>query len=102
MSPNRNILAGASPPTVVVLHRGGPIVRGTEAVLIRSAKALTASGYRLIVCRRNNCIDTPPATLAHHPEFADFSFPELMLADPKDCSLPIGSDADYFAQTRGI
>ncbi|MDA8347815.1 MAG: glycosyltransferase family 4 protein [Pseudomonadota bacterium] len=74
--------------TVVVLHRGGPTVRGTEAVLIRSAKALAASGYRLIVCRRNACIDAPLAALSPRPEFIDFSFPEMMVAASKDCSLP--------------
>jgi len=35
-----------------------PLRRGTEAVLIRSAKSLAAAGYRLVICRRNNCIDS--------------------------------------------
>jgi glycosyltransferase involved in cell wall biosynthesis len=102
MSPNRNTPVGANPPTVVVLHRGGPIVRGTEAVLIRSAKALTASGYRLIVCRRNDCIDHPLAALSPHTEFVDFSFPELMLAGPKDCSLPIALYAKELLRLKAL
>ena len=98
----RNTSAGPNSRTVIMLHRGGPIVRGTEAVLIRSAKALTASGYRLVVCRRNDCIDGVLSTLLPRPEFADFRFPELMIGNPKDCSLPIASYARELFQLKAL
>jgi hypothetical protein len=80
-----------SPRTAVLLHRGGAFVRGTEAILIRSAKALAAAGYRLVICRRNACIDGPLASIEPRPEFVDFQFPELMISGIRETSLPIGS-----------
>ena len=86
--------------TVVVLHRGGPYVRGTEAVLIRSAKALAAAGFRLVIFRRNDCIDGPLASIGPQAEFVDFQFPELMIAGIRETSLPIGSYLKALLQLR--
>ncbi len=86
-----NPLPNLSPRTAVLLHRGGAFVRGTEAILIRSAKALAAAGYRLVICRRNACIDGPLASIEPRPEFVDFEFPELMISGIKETYLPIGS-----------
>lgn len=86
--------------TVVVLHRGGPYVRGTEAVLIRSAKAMAAAGFRLVIFRRNDCIDGPLASIGSRAEFVDFQFPELMIAGIRETSLPIGSYLNAFLQLR--
>lgn len=77
--------------TVVMLHRGGTYIRGTEAVLICSARALAAAGFRLVICRRNACIDAELASIEPRPEFVDFQFPELMIAGIRETSLPIGS-----------
>jgi glycosyltransferase involved in cell wall biosynthesis len=95
--------ANASPNlssrTAVLLHRGGAFVRGTEAILIRSANALAAAGYRLVICRRNACIDGPLASIEPRPEFVDFQFPELMISGISETSLPIGS---YSAEFRKL
>lgn len=87
--------------TVVVLHRGGAYIRGTEAVLIRSAKALAAAGFRLVVCRRNACIDGALASISPQPEFVDFQFPELMIAG-RESSFPIGSYLKALGQLQDI
>ena len=85
--------------TAVLLHRGGTFVRGTEAILIRSAKALSAAGYRLVICRRNACIDGPLASIEPCPEFVDFDFPELMVSGISETSLPFAS---YIAAVRKL
>lgn len=87
--------------TVVILHRGGAYIRGTEAVLIRSAKALAAAGFRLVVCRRNDCIDGALASIDPRPEFVDFQFPELMIAG-RESAFPIGSYLKAFGQLRAL
>ena len=92
-------LPNLSSRTAVLLHRGGTVLRGTEAVLIRSAKALAAAGYRLVICRRNACIDGPLASMEPCPEFVDFEFPELMISGIRETSLPIPS---YIAAHRKL
>ena len=88
--------------TVVVLHRGGTYIRGTEAVLISSMKALAAAGFRLVVLRRNDCIDGALASIGPQAEFVDFQFPELMLAGLRESSFPIGSYLKGFSQLRDL
>jgi len=88
--------------TVVILHRGGAFVRGTEAVLIRSAKSLAAAGYRLVICRRNDCIDSALTSISPRPEFVDFQFPELMIAGIRETSFPIKSYTNAFFQLREL
>lgn len=87
--------------TVVMLHRGGAYIRGTEAVFIRSAEALAAAGFRLVVCRRNDCIDGALASINPQPEFVDFQFPELMIAG-RESSFPVGSYLKAFGQLRAL
>jgi glycosyltransferase involved in cell wall biosynthesis len=97
-----NASANLSSRTVVLLHRGGGFVRGTEAVLIRSAKALAGAGYRLVICRRNACIDGPLAAIDPRPEFVDFQFPELMISGIRETSFPIGSYIAAFRKLREL
>lgn len=89
-------------PTVVMLHRGGAYVRGTEVVLIRSAKALVSAGFRLVICRNNPCIDSAMASMSPLPELVDFQFPELMIAGMSETSLPIGSYVKAFFRLRDL
>lgn len=77
--------------TALLLHRGGPVVRGTEAVLIQSAAAFAASGYRPVVCRSNPCIDLALGAIRPSPKIIDFQFPELMVAGVRSTSLPISA-----------
>ncbi len=104
--PAASRLPGATPDndsrTVVVLHRGGPYVRGTEAVLIRSVKALAAAGFQLVILRRNDCIDGSLASIGPQAEFVDFQFPELMIAGIRETSFPIGSYLKAFFQLRDL
>ncbi len=88
--------------TAVLLHRGGAFVRGTEAILIRSAKALAAAGYRLVICRRNACIDGPLGSITPRPEFVDFEFPELMISGIRETSLPVDSYIGAFRKLREL
>lgn len=88
--------------TVVLLHRGGAFIRGTEAVLIRSAKALAAAGFRLVICRRNPCIDGELAAIEPRPEFIDFEFPELMISGIRETTLPIGPYLKTLLQLRDL
>lgn len=99
---NAQAAPNLSSRTVVLLHRGGAFVRGTEAVLIRSAKALSAAGYRLVICRRNACIDGPLASIQPRPEFVDFQFPELMISGMRESSFPIARYIEAFRQLREI
>ena len=96
------VVSNAGSRTAVLLHRGGAFVRGTEAVLIRSAKALAAAGYRLVICRRNDCIDGPLTSIVPRPEFVDFQFPELMLSGLRETSLPVGSYIGAFRKLREL
>jgi len=88
--------------TVVLLHRGGPYIRGTEAVLIRSAKAFAAAGFRLVVGRRNDCIDGALGTIVPRPQFVDLRFPELMLGGFGHTHLPLRSYLREFSQLRKL
>ena len=99
---NPHVEPNVSSRSAVLLHRGGAFVRGTEAVLIRSAKALAAAGYRLVICRRNACIDSPLASLDPRPEFVDFQFPELMFSGIRETSFPIGSYVRAFRKLRAL
>lgn len=94
--------ATPNPRSVVLLHRGGAFVRGTEAVLIRSAKAFAAAGFRLIVGRRNDCIDGALGSITPRPEFVDFRFPELMIGGFGHTHLPIRSYLREFSQLRTL
>ncbi len=75
--------------TILLLHRGGRVIRGTEAVLIHSAKAFAAAGYQLVVCRNDGCIDDALRMASPATEIVDFRFPELMIAGIRETSLPI-------------
>jgi glycosyltransferase involved in cell wall biosynthesis len=97
-----NVAPNLSSRSAVLLHRGGTFVRGTEAVLIRSANALAAAGYRLVICRRNACIDAPLASIDPRPEFVDFQFPELMISGIRETSFPIGAYIKAFRQLREL
>ncbi|HEY1890295.1 MAG TPA: glycosyltransferase [Steroidobacteraceae bacterium] len=85
-----------------MLHRGGAFIRGTEAVLIRSAHALAAAGYRLVIGRRNDCIDGALSSMDPRPEFVDFQFPELMISGIRETSLPIGAYIKEVSRLRKI
>jgi glycosyltransferase involved in cell wall biosynthesis len=97
-----NPSANLSSRAVVLLHRGGAFVRGTEAILIRSAKALAAAGYRLVICRGNACIDGPLASMQPRPEFVDFEFPELMISGIRETTFPIASYIAAFRRLREL
>jgi glycosyltransferase involved in cell wall biosynthesis len=88
--------------TVLLLHRGGPVVRGTEAVLIQSARAFAAAGYRLVVARSNACIDGAFSAITPQPEIIDFQFPELMIAGIGETSLPIPAYVKAFRRLKAI
>lgn len=87
--------SAAPPPTnkggrtVILLHRGGNRIRGTEAMVIRSVQALTDAGYRVIVCRNDACLDEPLNAIRPAPEIIDFKFPQLMIDGIRDISLPV-------------
>jgi len=98
----RDLSPGPESRSVVLLHRGGAFVRGTEAILIRSAKSLAAAGFRLVICRRNACIDGELTSISPRPEFVDFAFPELMLAGIRETSLPLGSYLKALFQLRRL
>lgn len=94
MGEGATTVTGHAPPeearrTVVLLHRGGGVIRGMEAVLIHSAKAFAASGYQLVVCRNNDCIDGALRAASPTTEMVDFRFAELMIAGLKETSLPL-------------
>lgn len=77
-------------------------MRGTEAVLIRSAYALAAAGFRLVIARRNACIDGALSSIDPRPEFVDFQFPELMISGIRETSLPLGPYIKAFFRLREI
>ncbi|MGH8202855.1 MAG: glycosyltransferase [Steroidobacteraceae bacterium] len=85
-----------------MLHRGGAFIRGTEAILIRSAHALAAAGYRLVIGRRNDCIDGALSSIDPRPEFVDFQFPELMISGIRETSLPMRSYLRELSRLRQI
>lgn len=64
--------------TVLLLHRGGNIVRGSEQALIDTAIALRNSGMRLVLARNDPCMDRALVNVVD--TIVDFEYPEIMLA----------------------
>ena len=62
---------------VLMLHNGGPHLRGTEACLIRAAKALTTAGIGVMVLRNNTPMDRHLLELGC--TFQHFCFSEVLL-----------------------
>lgn len=102
MATDRNCRSDETERTAVLLHHGGDVVRGTEAMLIYSAKAFSAAGYRLIVCRTSNCVDAGLRGISPAPVIVDFRFPELMIAGFNETSLPIAAYVKALWKLRAI
>ena len=62
--------------TILILHYGGDQVRGSEVCLIHTINALHADGYRIIVLRKNTCLDEH--ITEHVDAIFDEKFPEIM------------------------
>ena len=63
--------------TVMILHVGGDQIRGSEVCLIHAIDAITDNGYKVIVLRKNNCIDSHISKKVSI--IIDEPFPEIML-----------------------
>ncbi len=62
--------------TVIILHHGGNQIRGTEVCLIQTIEVLSKNGFRIIVLRKDNCLDK---FIAEHVDcILNESFPEIM------------------------
>ena len=85
-----------------MLHHGGGLVRGMEAVFLRSARALTAAGYRVVVFRNNDCIDNALKTITPTPEIVTFRFPELMIDGLRRTSLPIRAYISAYKRLKNL
>jgi glycosyltransferase involved in cell wall biosynthesis len=72
--------------TILVLHRGGDQIRGSEVCLIETIEALFAAGYKIIVLRKDACIDQYISGQVE--TILDEAFPEIML-DGSHRSFPL-------------
>lgn len=79
------------PYTILLLHFGDNGIRGTEVCLIQSAKAFTASNFRVVICRNHPAMDPILNDLSEKPLLIDMQFPEIMIAGKSETSLPIVS-----------
>jgi len=63
--------------TVMMLHCGGDQIRGSEVCLIHAVNAIIEKGYKVVVLRKNPCLDSliseKVSTIIDEP------FPEIML-----------------------
>jgi glycosyltransferase involved in cell wall biosynthesis len=62
--------------TILILHFGGDQVRGSEVCLIHTIGALHADGYRIVVLRKNSCLDESISKQVD--TILDENFPEIM------------------------
>ncbi len=64
--------------TILVMHKGGSQIRGSEVCLIHTVNALLAAKYKVLLLRNNTIIDQP---LNDHKnlEIADCDYPEIMI-----------------------
>jgi glycosyltransferase involved in cell wall biosynthesis len=90
------------PRTVLLLHSGGSGgIRGTEACLVQSAKAFSAAGFRVVLCRKRPVVDRLLAQLEPAPWLLDLDFPELMIGGG-ETSLPLRAYAQSFRRLGEI
>ena len=82
--------------TVLVLHYGGEQVRGSEICLIHTLAALHDNGYRVVLIRKNACVDKH--IVGHVDEILDEEFPEIMF-DGGHRTFPMGL---YVASMRRL
>lgn len=88
--------------TVLLLHRGGSGgIRGTEVCLVQSAKAFSAAGFRVVLCRNTPVVDHLLAGLDPAPRLLDLDFPELMIGGG-ETSLPLRAYAHALRQLARI
>jgi len=73
--------------TILVMHKGGSQIRGSEVCLIHTVNALLAARYRVILLRNNSIIDQTLKEL-ENLEIADCDYPEIMI-DGDHKSFPI-------------
>ena len=62
--------------TILILHFGGDQIRGSEICLIHTIGALYADGFRLVVLRKNACLDEHIS--GQVDAILDENFPEIM------------------------
>jgi glycosyltransferase involved in cell wall biosynthesis len=62
--------------TILILHFGGDQIRGSEVCLIHTIGALHAEGYRIVVLRKNACLDEHIS--GQVDVILDEDFPEIM------------------------
>lgn len=90
------------PRTVLLLHRGGSGgIRGTEVCLVQSAKAFSAAGFRVVVCRNTPVVDHLLAGLDPAPRLLELDYPELMIGRG-ETSLPLRAYTHSFRRLHEI
>ena len=75
-----------SEKTVMMLHFGGDQIRGSEVCLLHAIDAITEKDYRVVVLRKNPCLDSLISEKVS--AIIDEPFPEIML-DGSYRSLPL-------------
>lgn len=85
--------------TVLILHFGGDQIRGSEICLIHSIGALHADGYRIVILRKNACLDDHIAGQVE--TILDESFPEIMF-DKGHRAFPLGKYASSLRRLYGV
>jgi glycosyltransferase involved in cell wall biosynthesis len=59
--------------------------------LIQSAKAFSAAGFRVVICRNQGTMDPQLNELQPVPRLLDMDYPEVMIAGPGESALPIAA-----------
>lgn len=71
-------------------------------MLIHSANTFAAAGYRLIVCRTSDCMDSALSRICPAPQIVDFRFPELMIAGVRETSLPVAAYIKALSRLKAL
>lgn len=72
---------------IFILHSGGDQIRGSEICLIHTIEALYSAGYKIIVLRKNSCLDEYISEKVE--TILEETFPEIMF-DGDHRTFPLG------------
>lgn len=72
-----------SNPTIIVLHFGADIVRGSEVCLFRTLRILVEQRYRILLLRNNPVMDAEVKKVSQDIEVQSFDYPEIMFDGPE-------------------
>jgi glycosyltransferase involved in cell wall biosynthesis len=85
--------------TVLLMHRGGATIRGSEQCLIENAAGLHHAGMRVLLLRNHPCVD--PAITPYVERIIPFDYAEIML-NGRHSRLPVAAYVKRLGSLRRV